>query len=167
MIYNGILWFCCLYISNSWWRLISVNWGPSIAIHISLPRLMSLILDLRWFKWVWFQQKWVCQTNVWRLPPSFLNSSPPQKKILWVNNLFAAARGSFALYYFSAVYRNAWSFPLKLLVRWVSLLSWASLMKTALTSTVSLHELHMDLLKLYISTCMSYTLAHSYWYYAK
>ncbi len=29
--------------------------------------------------------------------------------------------GSFALHYFSAIYRSAWSFPLKLLVRWVSL----------------------------------------------
>ena len=31
----------------------------------------------------------------------------------------------------------------------------------------SMHELHVDLFKLYISTCMSWTLAYSYWYYSK
>ncbi len=77
MIYNGILWFCCLYISNSWWKFTSVNWGPSIAICISLPRLMSLILDPRQFliKWVWFQQNWVWSIKrknpVWN--PDFLS----------------------------------------------------------------------------------------------
>ena len=68
MIYNGILWFCCLYISNIWWKFTSVNWGPSIAIRISLPRLMSLILDQRRFliKWVWSNK-----------------CVPPRKKILY------------------------------------------------------------------------------------
>ncbi len=64
---------CCLYISNIWWKFTSVNWGPSIAICSSLPRLMSLILDPRQFliKWVWFQQKWLWSNK--RVPP------PPQK----------------------------------------------------------------------------------------
>ncbi len=50
-----------LFVSNIWWKFTSVNWDPSIAIRISLPRLMSLILDPRRFliKRVWFQQKWV------------------------------------------------------------------------------------------------------------
>ncbi len=84
MIYNGILWFCCLYISNIWWRFTSVNWGPSIAIHISLPILMSLILDPRQFliKCVWFQQKWVWSNKrvcvcVVCAPP------PPEENPVW------------------------------------------------------------------------------------
>ncbi len=49
-------------------------------------------------------------------------------------------------------YWRAWNLPLKLLVR-VSFVCYAY--EIALMSTVSLNELHIDLLKLYISMCMN------------
>ncbi len=85
MIYNGILWFVvCIYLifCESSLQLIEVF---QFAISISLPRLMSLILDLRQFliKRVWFQQKGCDQTSVGG-PPSFLNSpSLPEKNPVW------------------------------------------------------------------------------------
>ena len=81
MIYNGVLWFCCLcnlIFGESSLQLIEVL---QLQLRISLPRLMSLILDPGQIliKWVWFQQSGCGQTTCVCTPP-FLNSSPHQKK---------------------------------------------------------------------------------------
>ncbi len=84
MIYNGILWFCCLYISNIWWEFTSVNWGPSIAIHISLPKIC--VTNSRPEPEIGVVSAKLGVVNQTCGPsPSFLNSSPPppQKKILY------------------------------------------------------------------------------------
>ncbi len=82
MIYKGILWFCCLYISNIWWKFTSVNWGPSIAIRISLPiDVTNSRPETILIKWVWFQQKWVWPNKRVALLPKLF--PPPQKIILY------------------------------------------------------------------------------------
>ncbi len=80
MIYNGFCEFCCVYLSNIWWKFTSVNWGPSIAILISLPidvtnsRLKTIL------KWVWFQQKWVWSNKRVALFLKLFPPPPPRKK---------------------------------------------------------------------------------------
>ncbi len=80
-------------------------------------------------------------------------------------NNFFAAHGGFAVHY-TVVYISGLPEYLEFPIETTSEVSVACMLsfpyEDSITSTASLHELHIDFLKLYISTCMSYTLAYSY-----
>ncbi len=147
--------FCHTTKSGSWKWQSPEDWNkhPNVALDIFKTLWCARIfcLDL-----IFFKKKLVILGHK-------IISNYSHAVFMWANNFFAA-RGSLHYTVFSAVYHSVWSFPLKLLMRWESPVCF---MNTPLTFTVSLHELHIDLLKLYISTCMSYILAYSYWYYSK
>ncbi len=70
---------------------------------------------------------------------------------MWANNFFAA-HGSFALHYILSGLLEYLEFPIETTseVSVACMLSFPY--EDSITSTVSLHELHIDFLKLYIST---------------